>query len=293
MNTILILFLFFLGISYGEPLEGCKFDRSYVNGFGTTIYNYTLGSLDGWQPGFFEGGYAKGGAFAYIANLDITTFSFTPDDLEIVNTFGIRMHRSNFTFVFDGYFLAPESGEYTFRARTMNSLQFQIGSNGSCCDNPKEHMGEKTTMTIMNKPDEHVKLADTIKLNLKAGMYYPIKLVWFNQRGEFLIETKVTFPSGRHIDIAKRSFKVNNHFEANPSCPVPPTSSKTVTADVQTPITTTTTWDFTPVEIVTVPTDYTAVHLTRSTFTTTYTDDKGALQTDSGVLIVTTTGKSI
>ena len=195
--TVCITFL----LKNAIALEGCQPPSKRVSGFDMSLYHYPYNTTNGQRgcfndeyqlPDFQQGGYESygGGLFGQASNIvDINleirlqelctpTLGNLPSNFNYDETFTI----SNFTMLLTGYFLAEESGQYTFNvaADDLAYLSFGAGNAFECCREAgtvnKPHKFD--LIVIWNGADN---MSGSVSYDLQAGVYYPIRLLYANR----------------------------------------------------------------------------------------------------------------
>ncbi|KAM9910192.1 hypothetical protein OXX69_004716, partial [Metschnikowia pulcherrima] len=129
-------------------------------------------------------------------NFDIHASSY-----EIVHgeVYGYPMTVSNFTLELSGYFRAHSTGTYTFRLAADNGATLQFGSGLTCCDDASGSVSGKfhiETMGPHGGGGNTAKNVHSASFDLTEGIYYPVKIVMFNWRGNAGLHLSATDPSG-------------------------------------------------------------------------------------------------
>lgn len=113
------------------------------------------------------------------------------------------MQTIGFSLEFTGYYLAPQTGSYTFMFRADDGASLQFGSGSSCCqDLQNGHSAPLEVVSTTGGDDPLTPRSKVIlpsseyTVRLKKGVYYPMRVVYFNDLASFVFQLEVTRPDG-------------------------------------------------------------------------------------------------
>ncbi|OBA23096.1 hypothetical protein METBIDRAFT_38233, partial [Metschnikowia bicuspidata var. bicuspidata NRRL YB-4993] len=184
--------------------SGCTPATIGTTGFLARFYSYGLRDDSGWDADFFRSGY-KTTLLQTVAGVTESNFQFSdqPDRVVIHNSiYGFDTTISNFSLELSAFFLAPDTGTYTFRLAADNGASLQFGSGQACCNDASGSVTGDFSIDTLGPAggggatDVNV---ETASFNLTAGVYYPIKIVMFNWQGNGGLDLKMTDSSGATI----------------------------------------------------------------------------------------------
>ena len=197
-------------------VDGCQPPSQSIPGFDMSLYHYPYNTTNGLRycfndeyqhPDFQQGGYEYygGGLFGQASNIfDVNleirlqemctpTLGNLPANFNYGETFTI----SNFTMLLTGYFLAEQSGQYTFKlvADDLAYLSLGAGNAFECCR--EAGTVNKPTkfdlIVIWNGADQ---MSGSVSYDLQAGVYYPIRLLYANRDYHGDLQLSFQDPSG-------------------------------------------------------------------------------------------------
>lgn len=155
-----------------------KFATDYVHG-GMSNYNYPKGIT---EPNFW-----RETEWATTGNI------YGKSGLQTVG----------FSLEFDGYYLAPQTGSYTFSLKADDGASLQFGRGSSCCqDLQNGHFAPLEVVSTTGGDDpliprSKVELPSSeYTVHLTKGVYYPMRVVYFNDLASFIFQLEVTRPDG-------------------------------------------------------------------------------------------------
>lgn len=93
-----------------------------------------------------------------------------------------------YTVLYTGYFLAPLTGSYTFSTTSDDSSFIWIG--------PEALSGYTVLNALVKNGGRHGAIERTGIINLVAGQYYPIRMVFGQDGGDAVFEVYSIFPDG-------------------------------------------------------------------------------------------------
>ncbi|KAM9917645.1 hypothetical protein OXX59_009198, partial [Metschnikowia pulcherrima] len=99
---------------------------------------------------------------------------------------------TNFAAELNGYFLATQSGQYTFSFYGDDSTSLTIGSAGSCCGIFTDIVNGSAAVISAGK-------SASFSVQLQKGLYYPMQLLYLNFRGDASISVSYTQPDGTTV----------------------------------------------------------------------------------------------
>ncbi|VEU23625.1 DEKNAAC104787, partial [Brettanomyces naardenensis] len=249
----------------------CSFGTDVLSqpGFNAKFYSYRSNDeTDYLSSTYLASAYTKSGFITQATGVTSPQFSFSVPVGYIYTSelYGVDVTVSNITIAYSGYFLANESGIYTFDMTDIDdTVMVWFGNGLSCCN--------VSLLLDSNKPIAYVPDYTAVStvgyVYLEAGAFYPIRMTYINIGSIGALEFHVVTPSGKTIsNFVDSVFQV---IDVNGEC-----GSSTVSLPE---ITTTTTW----------------THTTTSERTTTYrtTNSGGVTYTQTEVIVaVPTSGLS-
>ncbi|GEQ70276.1 hypothetical protein JCM33374_g3952 [Metschnikowia sp. JCM 33374] len=207
--------LIFLAVACATT--GCSPSRVDYTGFTVRFYKYKYWGTAGWGPVFFTSGYQKKLETTIHRVTEINFQHSNITDYNIVHgqIYGYNTTISNFSAELSAYYKAPVSGVYTFRLAADNGASLQFGRGTSCCNDASGSVSGRFYINTLGprggggSTDKNVNIAS---FHLQKGVYYPLKIVTFNWRGNSGLNLKVTDPQGNIIpDFGSHVFKA--HFD--------------------------------------------------------------------------------
>lgn len=114
------------------------------------------------------------------------------------------LQTTGFSLDLTGYYLAPQTGQYTFELNADDEASLQLGRGKTCCGD--FHYGGLITSQIVSTTNgigpkqatSEVSLrGNTYTVHLTEGVYYPMRVVYFNNVGSFVLQLDVILPDGR------------------------------------------------------------------------------------------------
>ncbi|KAM9918300.1 hypothetical protein OXX59_008757 [Metschnikowia pulcherrima] len=215
---MLLIVVYLFCTVFATATIGCKPAKINYYGFVARIYRYHLNSHMGWHPDFFSDHYKRyhwsHGAENRLKNnimeqkplkvvkkIKNINFDIHASSYEIVHgeVYGYPMTVSNFTLELSGYFRAHSTGTYTFRLAADNGATLQFGSGLTCCDDASGSVSGKFHIETMGPHGGGGNTAKNVHMasfDLTEGIYYPVKIVMFNWRGNAGLHLSATDPSG-------------------------------------------------------------------------------------------------
>ncbi|KAJ8146483.1 hypothetical protein OY671_000452 [Metschnikowia pulcherrima] len=215
---MLLIVVYLFCTVFATATTGCKPAKINYYGFVARIYRYHLNSHMGWHPDFFSDHYKRyhwsHGAENRLKNnimeqkplkvvkkIKNINFDIHASSYEIVHgeVYGYPMTVSNFTLELSGYFRAHSTGTYTFRLAADNGATLQFGSGLTCCDDASGSVSGKFHIETMGPHGGGGNTAKNVHMasfDLTEGIYYPVKIVMFNWRGNAGLHLSATDPSG-------------------------------------------------------------------------------------------------
>ncbi|QEU61153.1 hypothetical protein KDRO_E00240 [Kluyveromyces lactis] len=179
-------------------------DRFNFPGFVADYYHYPLNYTGNFCYDFDStyksseyryGGYETYGGGYIGSSYDITDVNFsmmtvqidfchTPmyDTLPEAYNYPETITLSNFTMLLSGYFYAPKSGEYQFKLNQADDFAYITMGNGStfeCCQEPDTD-SNPAAFELITELDG---AASDATVTLKAGVFYPLQILFVNKWG--------------------------------------------------------------------------------------------------------------
>ncbi|KNC25977.1 hypothetical protein FF38_03549 [Lucilia cuprina] len=173
----------------------CKVFNDYRRGFKLSFFHYPLYYSDSYTyPYEFPKNFKNyGGEFATVEGPEDIRFDIGPHDGSFPafaegNLFGVNLTVSNFTLLAVGYFMAPETGTYTFNISANDYLYVDFGTtpNGQCCGNDD--------ITFSGKGQWSSKVPVVLTVTLVGDKYYPLSILYNNVLGDVPPSSSATKP---------------------------------------------------------------------------------------------------
>ncbi|KAM9933743.1 hypothetical protein OXX80_006643 [Metschnikowia pulcherrima] len=215
---MLLIVVYLFCTVFATATTGCKPAKINYYGFVARIYRYHLNSHMGWHPDFFSDHYKRyhwshgpenrlknnikeQKPLKVVKKIKNINFDIHASSYEIVHgeVYGYPMTVSNFTLELSGYFRAHSTGTYTFRLAADNGATLQFGSGLTCCDDASGSVSGKFHIETMGPHGGGGNTAKNVHMasfDLTEGIYYPVKIVMFNWRGNAGLHLSATDPSG-------------------------------------------------------------------------------------------------
>ncbi|KAM9894454.1 hypothetical protein OXX79_008697, partial [Metschnikowia pulcherrima] len=174
-------------------LKGCEPSTILGRGFDVKFFRYPLRGEDfRTDPNYFREGYKKYGFLQTVPNVSQINFSTDVPGGQVARgrVYGYDVTISNFTMSIGGYFLATQTGNYTFNMYADDGGFLQIGAGDSCCGEAVEDASGDSFRALWPST------ANT-QISLEAGVYYPIKIVFVNWNGPSGLELRYVAPDGQ------------------------------------------------------------------------------------------------
>ncbi|QBM88594.1 PA14 domain-containing protein [Metschnikowia aff. pulcherrima] len=215
---MLLIVVYLFCTVFATATTGCKPAKINYYGFVARIYRYHLNSHMGWHPDFFSDHYKRyhwshgtenrlknnikeQKPLKVVKKIKNINFDIHASSYEIVHgeVYGYPMTVSNFTLELSGYFRAHSTGTYTFRLAADNGATLQFGSGLTCCDDASGSVSGKFHIETMGPHGGGGNTAKNVHMasfDLTEGIYYPVKIVMFNWRGNAGLHLSATDPLG-------------------------------------------------------------------------------------------------
>ncbi|KAG0661745.1 hypothetical protein C6P45_001270 [Maudiozyma exigua] len=108
---------------------------------------------------------------------------------------------SNIALVYQGFFVAPEAGDYTFTIDDVGvnagaSIYIYNNRDMYCCNDMDNYAWLSKTSQVTYIPSDSRYQTQSVTVNLEAGVGYLIEYAYTNFAGDVVFKTSVTFPSG-------------------------------------------------------------------------------------------------
>ena len=247
-----------LGMS--NPVQGCPGPKVLRSGFDVTFYSYPLNDHRGYDGSwYFLGGYKEMGSITGNTTgvTDISHKKAAIDSLSHSGEiYGETVQITNFGMVLTGWFYAEQSGNYVFTVPFEDEgISIQFGRGKSCCGDFDDNIvTEDIAWFTITQPSPN----RIYSAQLTEGLYYPMRLVYFNALGGSKIQVPWTMPDGTK----RNDFKNVRQIDTKDNCPV----FTTVTSGIHSTEYTTTRTDQTTTEtdiVIVSPTTPVATVTTR------------------------------
>lgn len=110
------------------------------------------------------------------------------------------MYASNFAIGYQGFFVPPETGDYTFtidEASGGAAIYVYDNLDMYCCEDMDSYAWLPKTSQVTYIPSDPNYQSQSVTVNLKAGHGYLLQYGYTNFEGDAIFKTSVTFPSGK------------------------------------------------------------------------------------------------
>jgi hypothetical protein len=160
--------------------------------FGTSPFTYNVNLIpasQGLSFTVYDGYFADNVNFFNAAQPITAPNSGTSANFSDINNSvaGLSLPGNNFSVQWFGYFLAAESGEYTFKTSSDDASYVWIGPNAIT--------GFTTSNALVNNGGLHGEIEKIGKINLSAGTMYPIRVQYGENDGGQQFKLSFSFPS--------------------------------------------------------------------------------------------------
>ena len=202
-------------LGVGNSVKGCPGPKVLGSGFDVTFYSYPFNDHRGYNNGswYFTEGYKEMGSVTGHTT-GVTDINFNKGAIDLHShsgeIYGETVQITNFGMVLTGWFYAEQSGEYQLTLPSEDEgISIQFGRGKSCCGNFDDEIVTDEMSYVTVRHPSHNKV---YSVQLIEGLYYPMRLVYFNAFGGSKIQIPWTMPDGttredfknvRQIDTAK------------------------------------------------------------------------------------------
>ncbi|SGZ51032.1 CIC11C00000001727 [Sungouiella intermedia] len=198
----LVVFLFTILLFSENAAASCLPLRLSAPGLNVNFYGYDLRTRVGWNDDYFTGGYKNGGLKKTVENVVDINFSFPSTRSRVVvngNIYGYPLTISNFSMELTGYFRADYTGTHTFTIVADDGVTLQFGNGVYCCDDVNGALGNTSfgINSLRGYGGNPPANPSTFSVQLQAGRYYPMKLIFFNWDGILQLDVSYVNPLGK------------------------------------------------------------------------------------------------
>ncbi|CDH11790.1 uncharacterized protein ZBAI_03576 [Zygosaccharomyces bailii ISA1307] len=146
------------------------------------------------------------------------------DSEQTGTVYGYTLDATNFTVELTGYFLAPQTGPYSVQINHVDDgaiLDLGTGVAFDCCLQDASPVGNTEFSINAIKPESGQASSATYTVDMVAGYYYPIKIVYTNSQQIGFLYTTITLPDGKSVsnDFSGYVYSFENEIE-QPACTV-------------------------------------------------------------------------
>lgn len=182
----------------------CQPLRITGTGFDVNYYGYDLLTDVGWSAGYFSGGYKDNGYLGSIQGVININFNLPNVEQNVVVNgliYGYDVPVSNFSMDLTGYFQAPATGTYTFSIYADDGVGIQFGNGIYCCDDVEGALGNTSFVInpVRGAGGSPPANTNSFSVQLQAGAYYPMKLVFFDWNGPLQLRVNYIDPLGAQV----------------------------------------------------------------------------------------------
>lgn len=222
-----------LQLAASKYIGSCPGPMVSSHGFNVSFYSYPLKGQQGFNPDgsmnkkYYKGGYKNlGGKYAFVSGLTEIDFHSTYPLADVYisdELFGQKTPISNFALEFEGYYRAPEDGQYTIYLAADDEISLQIGRGSQCCGdfdsefivNQYEASSVGESYQSSYEHNKGVTVRHTVfNMTLTKGLYYPIRMIYFSAVSSYLLKTSMLQPSGlNNTDWASDVYQLNTFAE--------------------------------------------------------------------------------
>ncbi|GEQ68223.1 hypothetical protein JCM33374_g1890 [Metschnikowia sp. JCM 33374] len=190
--------------------SGCPAMDPKDSGFNVRFFDVKAHDNLGNNNYYFSSGYDTGvvhtGSKVFKTNYNLP-------NVKMGEIYGYTTSTTDYAVELSGFFVAPESGDYTFELKTKAAASLQLGSR-ECCSGPLESITDDFSIYFLGTEKEGsvVPEKETAVFTLEKDVAYPLKIVHFNKQGSASFSLQVTDPSG-HSHEDYESLVQQYHFE--------------------------------------------------------------------------------
>ncbi|KAM9928894.1 hypothetical protein OXX59_001523, partial [Metschnikowia pulcherrima] len=184
---------------------GCLATSVISQGLYVNFYKYPYRSMVyQTDPNFYFSGYKQFGYLHSVgsvtsANVDIW---LGRDRVDYSSVYGYSITYTNFTMDLSGWFLADQTGDYTFSLYGDDGASIQFGTVSGCCGRASDVVSGYTL-------DARYPGSSSATFSLVKGTYYPIKIVYVNWIQRLVLRLTYKDPSGRTVsDIGSHIYQI-------------------------------------------------------------------------------------
>ena len=146
------------------------------------------------------------------------------DSEQTGTVYGYSLDATNFTVELTGYFLAPQTGNYSVQIDHVDDgaiLDLGTGLAFDCCLQDASPIGNTDFSINAIKPESGQASSAAYTVDMVAGYYYPIKIVYTNSQQIGFLYITVTLPDGTSVsnDFNGYVYSFQNDVE-QPACTV-------------------------------------------------------------------------
>lgn len=234
-NTISkwLLWFSFLGITTVLATTACLPQNQVQSGFKANFYQYDFGDETTYaDPAYMAGEYSQRELLGTKTNINNILMAYgmkcelwdghivypkKPQNFDYSqctnndyiytqqrgNIYGYNLNATDFTVELTGYFLAPQTGTYTFAFNHVDDsaiFNFGQGVAFDCCNQDDAANGNTDFSINAIKPNNGPTGHMETSVDLEANYYYPIKIVFTNTEQIAMLYTTVTLPNGKLIE---------------------------------------------------------------------------------------------
>ncbi|CAB4254166.1 uncharacterized protein KABA2_03S14036 [Maudiozyma barnettii] len=117
-----------------------------------------------------------------------------------IDMFGFSTTVSNITVELSGYLYTPQTGNYVFSLNNIDdAASITVGSTVAfdCCAQSDQNFGSVYYSDVISlKPSTYSAPTVSSNIFLRAGNYYPVKIVYVNMKSVARLGTSLTLPDG-------------------------------------------------------------------------------------------------
>ncbi|KAM9911271.1 hypothetical protein OXX69_003674 [Metschnikowia pulcherrima] len=198
------IYLFYVFVTLAFAESSIAPSRYHGEGFNVEFYAYELGSVIGWESGFFEDFCKICRRLDSPKNVMDINYHFLqhPKNRNFNNIYNSRQTVTNMVVHSYAYFRPSVTGSYTFKLAADDGAQLTVGPMKLPCEFSTKFETETFKLKALksiNDQAEPVVSVNEGSVRLIEGFYYPVNVTSFNSQGNAKLELSVIDPLGNEI----------------------------------------------------------------------------------------------
>ena len=196
--SIILFFSIFFDRSYaGVTPNACSLPNEGTRGATVKFYDYPYGDSKSFRNiNFLLGGYLKNTYKGTVSGVtDISWDSGWPAVKHPYGFTGVPI--AYFLMEITGYYKASQTGIYNIALKVDDSATIFMGAGVAfdCCQQHEPFVADEYIVTNVGSAAQGLKAA-THEIYLKAGYYYPLKIVYINYMQRGVLKVSMHMPDG-------------------------------------------------------------------------------------------------